>query len=101
MKRQLTKEEKEITTKNLKFTQEELEDIEKSLAYNEAILEKNKYLKEFQTKWADYLYNQKDKEDNRLLEAMRTKIEQSKEAIKLTETQLVEGVEVMENSAVK
>ena len=101
MKRELTKEEKEITNKNLQHTRDELAAAEASIEYNEAVLEKQKYLREFQEKWTSYLIKQKDDEDNKILEAMKLKVEQTKEAITLTETQLTEGVEVIENSLIK
>jgi len=100
MKRQLTDKEKEITLKNLQSTKDELESAEQSLAYNQAVLKKQKYLREFQEKWSEYLYKQKDREDLRLVEAMKIKMEQTREAIVLTEKQLEEGVEVVKNSLV-
>jgi len=100
MKRQLTKEEKEITNKNLQHVRDELKSAEGSLKYNQAVLEKQTYLRGFQEKWKDYLYMQKDTEDSKLVEAMKVKIEQTREAITLTEKQLNEGVEVAKNSAV-
>lgn len=100
-KRQLTKEEKDFTNRNLNVKKEDLTRLEENLQYNKDLIKKQMYLREFDDKWRLYLRKQKDYEDNKVIVTMDNEIVSIKELIEITEKQLKEGVEEKIPNSVK
>lgn len=99
--RQLNEQEKELTNRNLKGNQEEIETLRKNLAYNLALITKQIQAREFDDSWRDYLRDQKDKEDKRIIEMITNEIENHEETIKICQDQLTNGVEERINPIVQ
>ncbi len=56
--------------------------LEKSLEYNEALIEKQKQLRAHDDQWREFLRNQKDESDQILLKQIEAEIENIKKHIK-------------------
>lgn len=93
MMRQLNKEERELTQKNVKRNEEEEMQLAMNIAYNEDLIKKQKELRQFDDKWRNYLRSIKDKDDQNLIKLMKEELENKKELIKISEDQLKKGVE--------
>jgi protein subunit release factor A len=91
--RQLNKEERELTQKNVKRNEEEEMQLAMNIAYNEDLIKKQKELRQFDDKWRNYLRSIKDKDDQNLIKLMKEELENKKELIKISEDQLKKGVE--------
>jgi len=100
MKRQLTKKEKEVTEKNHEKNVKKLKSMKDRLAYNEALMNKENYLRTFQNKWADYLQTRKDEENDEIIKNNQIEIKEQKIIVNSTQDQLDNGVEVKENPGV-
>lgn len=84
-KRQLTKEEKIIISKNIEFIKENLE-------YDEAIAKQV----DVQIEIAPILYNHQIEEIKRKREGLKAEIEEMQNSLKILDDQLKNGVEVKE-----
>ena len=93
MKRQLTEEEKELTTKSIERIQEEKRDLSLNLDFNKGLIDKQRYLRAFDERWRIFLQEQKYKEDNEILKKMQQLLDQKTELLKELDKQIREGVE--------
>lgn len=94
MKRELDKEEKKVTEKQLERHKQLVKELKSNLEYNDDLIKKQNFLREFDDKWRDYLRERKDIEDKKILDEMKKEIENSEEHIKMLLNQLKEGVEI-------
>ena len=93
VKRELSKEEKDLSKKNIKRIQEEILSSEMDLNYNKDILKRNQQNRILDDKWRDYLRERKDQEDKKTLKLMEEFIEEKKNIIRVTEDQIKNGAE--------
>ena len=93
MKRKLNEKEKEMTEKGVKRLNEEISELQNNLDYNQALIDKQKYLRDFDDIWRDYLRNTKDEDDKRLLKQIDNLFKQKADTIHNLQKQLKEGVE--------
>lgn len=100
MKRKLTDKEKELTEKGIKRVSEELVDLKDNFEYNEALIDKQLYLRIFDDNHRKYLRAMKDKEDKNLLGQMEALIEQKEETLIELNKQIEEGVEEKKPSGI-
>jgi hypothetical protein len=94
MKRPLTDEEKQIDTRQLEVKNKDLEKLKDSLAYNEAIIHKQEYVREFDDNWRQYLRENKDEEDSIFVKTMKDQIENIESHIDELDDHLNNGVEI-------
>lgn len=94
MKRQLSQTEKELSEKGLKRNKEELELIKLNLEYNKDLIQKQNEARLFDDKWRDYLRQQKDREDKKVLLQIEPIIKETEESIANLTEQLNNGVDV-------
>lgn len=94
MKRQLTKEEKILEEKGLERNKKELDMLRYNLSYNKALIDKQKYLREWEDKWREPERLRKDLEDEEVLKTIQSEITLKESAIKIAEEHLTKGVEV-------
>jgi len=94
MKRKLNKEELKLTEKGIKRNIEELKKIKENFEYNKSLMEKQKYLRDFDDKWRIYLRKNKDDEDKKIFGIIEEEIINHKQIIKNLQEQLNEGVEM-------
>lgn len=99
--RQLTDQEKSLTEKNLKRNQEELKILSQNLEYNLALIKRQKETRDFDDTWREYLRNQKDSEDQKVIKIINEEIGCRNETIKLCEDQLNNGVEERPNPLIQ
>lgn len=95
MKRQLGKDEKEITENSVERIQEEISDLQVNLEYNKSLKAKEQYLRDFDDEWRTYLRKRKDREDNKILDQMQDLIDSKLNTLEISRKQLKEGVEVI------
>jgi hypothetical protein len=91
--RQLTKDERELTERNLKRSKDELISLQMNKKYNQSLIDKQNQLREFDDKWREYLRKQKDEDDKKVINALEQEIDIRKFTIKTAEEQLKNGVE--------
>lgn len=94
MKRKLTEKEANLSNKNLERLKKELTELESNLEYNKGLIEKQNNQRDFDDKWRDYLRNRKDEEDNKILQVINDKIEETKLVIERTQKELNEGTDL-------
>ena len=94
MKRKLNKEEKKLSEKGLKRNQEMLQKLSDNLDYNCELIDKQSYARGFDDKWRQYLRDQKDEQDDKVIKAIRNEKEQTELIIGDLNKQLKDGVEV-------
>ena len=94
MKRKLTKEELKLTEKGIKRNIEELKKIKENFEYNKALIDKQKYLRDFDDRWRNYLRDQKDVEDKKIFGMIEEEITNHEQIIKSLQENLNEGIEV-------
>jgi len=94
MNRKLTKEELEITQKNVDRLESEKSDLFGNLCYNKALISKQKYLREFDNTWREFLQAQKDKEDEKVIKLIESEIKLREENLEITKKQIKEGVPI-------
>lgn len=100
-KRELTKEEKEIYEKQLKFHKQKIKILSENLKYNRDLLKRQIFLREFDDKWRKFLRRQKNEEDDKTIKLITDSIEDSEGHVHQLSNELMNGVEVKENPAVK
>lgn len=93
MKRQLSEEEKNISEKSLKRIKKEITDLKGNLDYNKALIIKQKYLREFDNDWREYLQKRKDEEDNKIIKQIENLLKEKENTLKELNKQLKDGVE--------
>jgi len=91
--RKLTKEEKELTCRNLENQKSEIRTLQENLKYNQAIIEQQRINREFEDRWKPYLRHNKDLTDKKTINLIKSEIENRNEIIKIAEKQIKEGVE--------
>ena len=92
VKRELSNKEKKICNDSIKRLTKETKEITDNYDYNSALIEKQKYLREFDNKWRSYLQERKDEEDESILQAMSKKIYENKSIVNDLNKQITEGV---------
>lgn len=93
MKRKLNADETKLTEKGIKRIAQEIEFLQKNLEYNMDLIKRQNYLRDFDNKWRDYLQNQKDREDKRVLEMVSGEIENKIKSKETMESHINKGVE--------
>jgi len=93
MKRELDNKEKKLTVKGIKRVEKEISELQNNLNYNQSLIAKQEYLRDFDDNWRSYLREVKDKEDKNVLKQMQELINQKKEIIENMKNQLKDGVE--------
>lgn len=96
MKRQLTKEEKELTNRNISINEKELKELKENLDYNQSLIDKQNYLRDHDDKWRDFLRRQKDREDENVLKTISQAIREKENIINIAKDQVKNGVETKE-----
>lgn len=96
MKRQLTKEEKELTNRNISINEKELKELKENLDYNQSLIIKQNYLRDHDDKWRDFLRRQKDREDENVLKTISQAIREKENIINIAKDQVKNGVETKE-----
>lgn len=94
MKRNLTEEEAKLEQMGLERNTKDLEALKENLAYNQALLAKQEYLREFDDKWRDFLRRQKKMEDESVLKTITDEIKNKEELVSNAQKHLTEGVEM-------
>jgi len=92
-KRELTKEEKEITEKQLLRHKENKDRLVKSLEYNKAVVDMNRKQRDFNETWNEYKRDLKEEEEEKSLKLIADEIGNIEEHITQLTTELKEGVE--------
>ncbi len=93
MKRQLTKQEKELESKGKMRNLKELKELQDRLNYNKDTIKLQMNQREFEDKWRPYLRNKKDSEDNLIIKSIEEEIDSKKQLIQIADVKLKEGVE--------
>lgn len=94
MKRKLTKEEEQLTKLGLDRNSKELKTLKENLDYNLDLIAKQKYLREHDDRWREFLRMQKDNEDKQVVEAINKEIANKEDLVKTAKLHLNEGVEI-------
>jgi hypothetical protein len=94
MKRPLTDAEKERIQKGIDMNQKHLDKVKDSLAYNQAILEKQQFMRDWDDKWLPYLRKKKDEEDDAAIKAIQAEIRATEKIIEIESAKIKDGVEV-------
>lgn len=94
VKRNLIKNEKDISEKQFKKHQQNIIDLEQNLGYNQDLIKRQVDQRTHEDKWRQFLRDKKDKEDQEVLKLIKMEIENSKEHVKILSDQLKNGVEV-------
>ena len=97
MRRKLTTEEIKLEKLGLEMNKKELDALNYSFLYNQALINKQKYLRDFEDKWREPERLRKDSEDEQVLKTIQNEIEMKKNIIKIAEEHLGNGVEIKEN----
>ena len=92
-KRQLDKREKKFTERNLERQRKNAKELKKEIEYNKAIIDKNRYNRNFQDKWRPYLRQKEVELEDKTIKDMERELKDINELIEITEKQLNEGVE--------
>ncbi len=100
MRRELSKEEKHLTKKGLERNKKERLELRANMAYNMALIEKQKEMRKFEDEWRPYLRERKDEEDEKIIKSLASEINVKTETIKVAEEHLTKGVEVKQPSGV-
>jgi len=93
MKRQLDEKERKLSEKSIDRLDIEIDELQENLEYNKALLDKQAYLRDFDDTWRQFLRDQKDKEDEKLLDQMKSLIDDKKRTVEQLQKQINEGVE--------
>jgi protein subunit release factor A len=83
-KKEIIKLEKNGIEKN----QKEIAQLKKNLEYNIALITRQKDQRAFEDKWREFLRNQKDEEDSKVLKIIESEIKIREETISNSEKQL-------------
>lgn len=101
MKRQLNKEEREISEKQLARHKKELRDLETRLRYNKKIIKLQEHKRmlenekiEIDDEFREFLRRQKDEEDENIIKRFEADIKEEEKHIKILNEQLNEGVDI-------
>ena len=94
MKRPLDQTEKDISTKQLEAKKRDLEKLNANLKYNNALLERQEYMRKFDDDWRQYLRDNKDKEDEDVVNMIKEQIDNVQGHIDELEDHLKNGVEI-------
>ena len=94
MKRKLEGKDKELTEKGINRIKQEVTELQESLEYNLAVLEKQKSMRIFEDKFRPYLRKEKNKKDSGYIKQIEYEIESREDKLKSLNKQLNEGVEV-------
>ena len=93
MKRPLDQNERDIDTKQLEAKKRDLNKLKSNLQYNDALLERQEYLRNFDDKWKMYLRTNKDKEDTDVVDMITEQLDNVQSHIDELEDHLANGVE--------
>lgn len=93
-KRELTKEERELSEKQLNKHKENLKELEMNMKYNKSLIKMQQDKRTHDELFRPYLLAKKDKEDEEVLNIIKKEIENSEEHIKILTDQLKNGVEI-------
>lgn len=94
MRRKLSEDEEKATKQGLHKNETELKLLKNQLAYNKAVIEKHKYLDEFERKWKPLLEEANDYENKQAIKKMESDIKITEEKIQIAKEHLIKGVEV-------
>ena len=100
MKRKLTNEEEKLEKLGLERNKKELDLLNYNYSFNKACLDKQRYLREWDDKWREPERLRKDLEDNNILNTIQAEIDMKKNAIKIAEDHIREGVTIKDNKSV-
>ncbi len=94
MKRQLDPIEREVDTKQLAAKKRDLAKLNKNLEYNNALLDRQEYMRKFDDDFKDYLREGKDAEDAEVVKIITDQIDNVQGHIDELEDHLANGVEI-------
>ena len=94
MKRPLDATEKEIDTKQLEARKRDMSKLNRNLAYNNALLDRQEYMRKFDNDWKQYLLDSKDVQDQEVVDMITEKIDNVQGHIDELEDHLANGVEI-------
>ncbi len=96
MKRQLDKDERQLSIKQLKRKELEVKELAENIAFNEDLIKINKVRRDNDEKWAPYRRRQTERGDNKMLEEIKFELQNEKEHIEHLSSQIKYGVEIKE-----
>lgn len=99
--RQLTREEKRLTERNLKRQNEEIDQLRKNREYNLDMIGKQNFIRLLDDKWRDFLREQKDQEDKKVISMIDSEIENRESTVKIAKSQINQGVEEKKNPLIQ
>jgi len=94
MKRELTEEEQKLEKLGLERNKKEFKMLKENLEYNQALLAKQEYLRQFDDKWRAFLRKQKKDEDESVIKQIIDAIKNKESLIDTAQKHLTEGVEI-------
>lgn|SRR3990167_4873473 len=100
MRRKLTSEEEKLEKLGLERNKKELDLLNYNISFNKSLIDKQKYLREWEDKWREPERLRKDLEDDNVLKTIQTEIDMKINSIKIAEEHLKHGVEIRNNSTV-
>ncbi len=94
MKRPLDATERDIDTRQLEAKKRDLAKLKSNLEYNNALLDRQEYMRKFDNDWRQYLRDGKDKEDVEVVKMITEQIDNVQGHIDELENHLKRGVEI-------
>lgn len=98
MKRPLDDTEREVDTKQLSAKKRDMAKLKRNLEYNNALLDRQEYMRKFDDDWKVYLREGKDIEDQEVVKLITEQIDNVQSHIDELEDHLANGVDIKQIS---